>query len=1104
MVTVMGGCQNLAAIFPFLNTTPVIISEPIITATEDALYSYQIEVSDPEGDTLTYYLTIKPEGMSIDSESGLISWAPTNNQVGIHQVIVEISDGKQSVTQSFEIEVSNVNNSPQILSYFPENLNVGVNEGDSIKFEIQAYDVDLNTTLSYQWLLNGKIVSSSTGSGNDSKSSWIYSASYGDYSQKIVKVLVSDGELEDCIQWNIAINDITPPAQPTLNTVISPTNISSQTLSGTKGANTSIFINGTEVISINFDTTWSYSYSLSEGTNNISITSRDAAGNESSSVTTTIILDTGAPAASTLDAVVSPTNVSLQTLSGTKETNTSIWINSLEVVPVNPSTTWTYDFNLSEGENNISITSQDSAGNESGEVTVKITLDTISPTAPTLNGIITPTNMITQTLSGTKEVNTSIWLNGTEVISLDSSTDWSYSYNLSEGTNNISVTSRDALSNESAAVNINITLDTIAPTTPILHDIVSPVNICTQLLSGNKEINSSIWVNGVEIISVNSDTTWSYDFELTEGENSISIISRDSAGNESNEINTTIILDTIAPITPYLNPVTTPTNISTQILNGTKEANSSIWINGIEAVLFNSSTEWSYHIELVEGENDILITSHDATGNESSKITSIIILDTNAPATPSLGTVISSTNISSQTLSGTKETNTSIWINSLEVVPVNPSTTWTYDFNLSEGENNISITSQDSAGNESGEVTVKITLDTISPTAPTLNGIITPTNMITQTLSGTKEVNTSIWLNGTEVISLDSSTDWSYSYNLSEGTNNVSITSRDSVGNESSAAIAIIEYDPNIYVNAGNTTGTEDGTKTHPFNTITEGLIAVSPGKSVMVAVGTYNEQLIINKGITLQGAEKESTIISGFEYTGNLITIEADGVKISGFKIDGISDTDVGIYSDSSSSIEISENIIQSQQDSGIFYQRAGDDYPSGIYVYNNEICFNSQNGIKVIGAGSGIIEGNTIRKNTNGIQANNSASLEVKHNNINDNISVGILCRGNSSLLIWGNEITFNDYGIKVGVLISDTTNPDIGGGVKDGVGQNKIAGNKTHGVSNKTTHNIYAKYNWWGDTAGPKYPGNNSSSGDWAYWDTKQGQGPIDFSLYLSVEP
>ncbi|MBA7663458.1 hypothetical protein ES703_71500 [subsurface metagenome] len=268
------------------------------------------------------------------------------------------------------------------------------------------------------------------------------------------------------------------------------------------------------------------------------------------------------------------------------------------------------------------------------------------------------------------------------------------------------------------------------------------------------------------------------------------------------------------------------------------------------------------------------------------------------------------------------------------------------------------------------------------------------------------------------------------------------------------------------------------------------------------MAEGTYNEQLIINKGIILQGAGKESTLISGFEYSGNLITITADDVTISGFTIDGKSATDMGIYSDSSSSIEISENLIQSHQDSGIFYQRISDDYPSGIYVYNNEICFNSQNGIKVIGAGSGIIESNTIRKNINGIQACNSASLEVKQNIINDNISVGILCRGNSSLLIWGNEITFNDYGIKVGVLSSDTTNPDIGGGVKNGVGQNKIAGNTTHGVSNETTHNIYAKYNWWGDANGPKYPGNNSSGGDWAYWDNVNNKaGAIIFEDYLT---
>jgi hypothetical protein len=375
ILILIGGCQGLVEFLPFLNSAPVIISEPITTATEDQIYSYQVEASDPNGDTLIYSFTIKPEGMDINRESGLISWTPTNNQVGNHQIIVEISDGKQSIVQSFEIEVINVNNSPQILSCSPTNMDIKINEGDSVKFEIQVHDIDLNTSLNYQWLLNGKKVSSSTISGNDSKNSWIYSASYGDYSQKIVKVLVSDGELEDYMQWNIAINDTSPPAQPTLNTITSPTNISPQILSGTKETNTSIWINEIESVLINSGTTWSYTFDLSEGANKISITACDAAGNKSTTVTANITLDTVAPETPTLNPVTSSTNISSQTLSGTKEVDTSIWINGTEVVPLNSSTEWSYSYNLSEGINNISVTSRDAVGNESSAVTITIECD---------------------------------------------------------------------------------------------------------------------------------------------------------------------------------------------------------------------------------------------------------------------------------------------------------------------------------------------------------------------------------------------------------------------------------------------------------------------------------------------------------------------------------------------------------------------------------------------------------------------------------------------------------------------------------------------------------------------------------------------------------
>jgi len=762
VILMMGGCLNLEGIFPFLNSAPLVISEPITTATEDQLYLYQIKASDPNGDNLSYSLIIKPEGMSINSENGLITWVPTNNQVGIHQIIVEISDDKESVNQSFEIEVINVNNPPQILSYSPANIDIKINEGNSVKFEVQAHDIDLNTTLSYQWLLNGKEVSNSTGSGNGSESSWIYFASYGDYSQKIVEALVSDGKLENYIQWNIVTNDTTPPAQPTLDTVTSPTNISSQTLHGTKEPNTSIWINGVEVVPLDSTVNWSYSFNLSEGINNISITSRDTAENESAPITNTIILDTSAPGAPTLDAVVSLTNV-----------------------------------------------------------------------------------------------------------------------------------------------------------TP-------------QIISGDKETNSSIWINGTEVISINSDIAWSYTFDLFEGNNKISITSRDTSGNESTAVTTDMVLDTIAPEIPTLNAVTSPTNISPQILSGTKETNSSILINGAE------------------------------------------------------------------------------------------------------------------------------------------------------------------------IISVDSFVNWSYSYNLTEGNNNISITSRDAASNESSQIITTIEYDLNIYVNAGNTSGIEDGTKTYPFNTITEGIDAVAPGKSVMVITGTYNEQLIINKEINLQGANQDNTFIIGSGLTENLISLEADNITISGFTIDGNSSTSIGIYFDNYSFININNNLIKNNKDYGISY------FNSAPIIEGNNIENNSSSGIKVTTNGAGLIRNNSIVYNQHGIRTYGDSCPEINGNNISNN-NTGIYCRESATPIISYNTISNNTgYGILIDNILGNLVNPDIGGGEGGSDGKNNITGNYIHGVSNKTTHSIYAKYNWWGDAAGPKYPGNPNNatiSGDWVYWSNINGT--ILFNPY-STEP
>lgn len=77
-----------------------------------------------------------------------------------------------------------------------------------------------------------------------------------------------------------------------------------------------------------------------------------------------------------LNPATSPTSVPTQTLSGTKDIATSIYINGQEAVPLNNETTWSYDVPLTEGDNTFIITSRNIYGQESNQVTVTITLTT--------------------------------------------------------------------------------------------------------------------------------------------------------------------------------------------------------------------------------------------------------------------------------------------------------------------------------------------------------------------------------------------------------------------------------------------------------------------------------------------------------------------------------------------------------------------------------------------------------------------------------------------------------------------------------------------------------------------------------------------------------
>ena len=69
--------------------SPSITSPPIIVATQDAPYSYNVAATDPNaGDVLTFSLDFSPLNMTVDPSTGLIQWTPSAGQVGAHAVRV--------------------------------------------------------------------------------------------------------------------------------------------------------------------------------------------------------------------------------------------------------------------------------------------------------------------------------------------------------------------------------------------------------------------------------------------------------------------------------------------------------------------------------------------------------------------------------------------------------------------------------------------------------------------------------------------------------------------------------------------------------------------------------------------------------------------------------------------------------------------------------------------------------------------------------------------------------------------------------------------------------------------------------------------------------
>ena len=192
-----------------VNHAPTITSTQITTAIVNILYAYTVEATDPDGDTITYSLNIKPNEMNISSLTGGITWIPATS--GNYNVTVNASDGDLSDTQSFTITVTETPNQSPTAS-FTADPSSGVAPLGVFFNASNSSDSD-GSIISYAWDFKDR----NTGNGSTINHAFSSAGSYN------VELIVTDNEgATDSLTKTITVTQ-TPNQSPIASFTANPT-----------------------------------------------------------------------------------------------------------------------------------------------------------------------------------------------------------------------------------------------------------------------------------------------------------------------------------------------------------------------------------------------------------------------------------------------------------------------------------------------------------------------------------------------------------------------------------------------------------------------------------------------------------------------------------------------------------------------------------------------------------------------------------------------------------------------------------------------------------------------------------------------------------------
>ncbi len=190
-----------------------------------------MEDGNQDSGNLSYNISFRGSNLFGITNRGKVSYIGNQNDLGNHFVSVCVTDkgiplvrrhseiqtvcgqtgGNQSNCVTFQLTVTDQNRPPTIISFNPKNLSFPSFSTDNLRFNITTFDPD-GTIPDVFWYVNGRFVKYDNLS---LFSEFNYNFGCGVSGKQKVKVDISDGELNDSLQWNVTLIGIAcPPSVP--------------------------------------------------------------------------------------------------------------------------------------------------------------------------------------------------------------------------------------------------------------------------------------------------------------------------------------------------------------------------------------------------------------------------------------------------------------------------------------------------------------------------------------------------------------------------------------------------------------------------------------------------------------------------------------------------------------------------------------------------------------------------------------------------------------------------------------------------------------------------------------------------------------------------